>query len=80
MPTAADLSETSLAMALARLMGEPHSGWADLVVHPSEIRAAQKLASAHATGEMKVRVLASTLNGIDGWSLRSSTSEVVNKA
>lgn len=79
MAEASVLARESLAMALARLAAEPHDGWADLLVHPSRIRAAQVLAREHATGAVKVRILADTRMGIEGWELRSATAKVVNQ-
>lgn len=77
MPEAAELGVDSLAMALARIAGEPNDGWADLVVHPSRLGVAMKLARAHGTGEMKVRTLAESRMGHQDWMLRSATAEIV---
>lgn len=77
MPEATDLSDKSLALALARVAGEPHDGWADLVVHPSRLGVAMKLANSHATGQIKVRVLAESRMGHGDWMLRTRSAEVV---
>lgn len=78
MPAAAALSSDALKLALARLLGEPHDGWADLVVHPSQLRPAMRLAGQHAAGQMKVRALTDTTLAHEAWVLRSATAEVVN--
>lgn len=77
MPEAADLSPDSLAMALARIAGEPNDGWANLVVHPSQLREAIKYAQAHSLGEIKVRAMSESRMGHQDWMLRSTTAEIV---
>lgn len=75
LPTPADLSEASLTYALEILQAD---GWADIVVHQSEIRRASKVAAAHNAKKPKVqvRVLTDTTLAMQDWRLRSATAEV----
>lgn len=77
LPTAADLSEESLSFALEILQAE-RDGWADIVVHQSELRRASKVASAHNAKKpaVFVHVRTDTTLGLNDWRLRSSVAEV----
>lgn len=77
LPTAADLSEESLSFALEILQAE-RDGWADIVVHQSELRRASKVASLHNAKKpaVFVHVRTDTTLGLHDWRLRSSVAEV----
>lgn len=57
---------------------EPSDGWADLVVHTSQLRPAMRLAAAHNKAEPKLqlRVLCETRLGMHDWKLKTRTVEV----
>lgn len=77
LPTASDLSEASLTYALEILQAESE-GWADVVVHQSELRRAMKVAGLHNAKKptVRVRVLTEKTLGLNDWRLRSSVAEV----
>lgn len=75
LPTPADLSEQSLIYALDILRAD---AWADIVVHPSELRYAIKVARLHNEKKpaVQVRVLTDKMLALQDWRLRSATAEV----
>lgn len=73
LPTAANLSEGSLREALTVL--EP-PGWAELIVHPSQLQLAMKLSRAHVAKGLALSVLSDSKIGRDDWRLRSKDAEV----
>lgn len=79
LPTPADLSEESLSFALEILQAE-RDGWADIVVHQSELRRAHAVARAHNAKKpaVFVHVRTDTTLGLNDWRLRSSVAEVRN--
>lgn len=78
LPTSSDLCEKSLAWAIEIAGPEGHDGYADLVVHPSQLRPAMKLAAEQNKAKgMQIRVLAETRCTVDGWKLKTRNAEVV---
>ena len=76
--TPGDLSETLLANAIELALPEGHDGYADLVVHPSQLRPAMKLAAEQNKAKgLQIRVLAEERVGVYGWKLKTRNAEVV---
>lgn len=73
LPVPGDLSECLLDEAVAIAKGYPHDGSADLVVHPSTLREAMRVASVYNLkgGKLLVRVLAESRMGHDDWKLQT---------
>lgn len=78
--TTSDLTEKALAEALKRAIEEPNDGWADLVVYPSRLKEAVKLAAAHNATKpvpaMRVRVSTQQRMGMDDWKLKTKAIEI----
>jgi hypothetical protein len=76
--TSSRLTEKALEAAFERVAGDRHDGWADLIVHQSQLRVALRLANAHNLKKpaIRLRVLAETRMGQDDWKLRTASVEV----
>lgn len=74
-----ELSLASLQAALFLAKAEPHDGWADLIVNPSQLKPAVKLMMDHnaTTPPIKVRVLSEKRFGQVQWALRTRSVEIV---
>ena len=73
------ISGKAVAEALARVLLEPHKAWADLIVQPSRLREAMKIAREHneTKPEVQIRVMAETKNlGMNDWKLKTDAVEV----
>lgn len=80
LPVTADLSPTALEVAIALSKPYPHEGWADLVVHQSEIVPAMRVARLHNAKdpELRVRVITDTTLGHADWKLKTRGVLVVS--
>ena len=72
------LSERAIAEAMKYIEAEPHTGWADLVVHQSQILGATRLVSRHngKDPDIRLRAMCETRMGHQDWRLQSRSVEV----
>lgn len=78
--TASDLAEVSLKAAIEVALKHPHDGWADLVVHQSELRTAMRAAATVNQNypALRVRVLTDTTLAHDDWRLVTRSVSVTS--
>jgi hypothetical protein len=76
--TPTELNLVSLASGIEILRKRPHESWADLTVHPSQLRTAMGIARDHneAKPVVQVRVGCDSRVQMQAWVLRSKTVEV----
>lgn len=76
--TSEELSEKALAEALRRVEGEPHDGWADLIVHQANIVRAARLVTRHNGHDpmLRLRAMCETRMGREDWRLKTRSVEV----
>jgi len=77
--TASELNAKALAEAVKRALEYSHDGWAELVVYPSRLREAVKLAVAHNDTKHPLKIRTTTqqrMLGMDDWRLRTKGVEI----
>lgn len=72
------LGEKALGEAMAYVEKEPHGGWADLVVHQSQILLATRLVTKHNghDPQVRLRAMCETRFGHNDWRVQTRSIEV----